>query len=996
MAWFLCQFDQIMSLHQKRYFAFYPHRKLLYNQGMAKSIRAENQNWLLIEKIGSGDAGEVWRVEAETTKQRAVLKRPVQNVSGGTIMRQANQIETEGQILADLDGIDSTRNNILVHTPLLIDKSIEGTSGTSGLFIISEEVSGVSINHLSDQLRLGQSAFSQVLTLKVLAAAFQLLRQVHAKGIVWNDVKMDHIFWDEAQNKMSFIDWGNGLRFDPEAAPDKVNPAMDFQQLIDEGRQLLVQISPVLIQDLGWPLSAKGLNDLDTFHLQMRVEYLENHLAMRVLEYQLLFDKYLQSADDIASINTVLDLKKALERLGVKVEDEKVLAIARKLWLSFLVKNDAESGYKLCQILEENLPLDPKWQLAIYFFKALQAHAHDELHELISTTLNEQWSDAIWVFKRNFDKHFKPEDAKNILLSMRNLFDLSTPGPIILPDSLVPIQKDLDQNISRLSQENSLSPELLSQLKTIQTQLNTNLENWSVLAPNEALGESLLKTRELLGQLTAMGLSIPPNIQLGFTKLLGKIREVYRAWANAELEQAQKLLRELFMLDPNLDYLHDLDNEIHKTGEWVEELKTGPQGEQTLNQFGDYLINTLPSAYHKLGTPGWLTAMYSAATSFKNCQDLQEMRAQLKQIGMPLTWSEYTGLRLEFQTPTSPLAQLNESQETALANFHKALANKNNAQEELEKVKLHLPNYAFLYASLNEKFQQAWLLQTTQWQAPDLSDFPPPDQSRVQEALLVLKFIHDWRQSTQTRSLGLRHKVPQTKQKWAQIEDIVLAGKRWQDLILPTLGRIKQKEWDSFQNLEPKQSPYPDLIHCLRHLSKLHQAWKSIENQGIFPENLADMISHVSQAQNQFYAFWQSLENSEHATNRWLAMVHQGNLSEINQTLLLIMRQLQAVARGLDVLNNPGMARTRLALNSAGEMMFTLVSLNDLILPPSRDFNLYRHWRQQYLDLIQQGNVYQIRENIQSIESIHPLLPWLDELLRRDTDFFKVPDEQRW
>jgi len=73
-----------------------------------------------------------------------------------------------------------------------------------------------------------------------------------------------------------------------------------------------------------------------------------------------------------------------------------------------------------------------------------------------------------------------------------------------------------------------------------------------------------------------------------------------------------------------------------------------------------------------------------------------------------------------------------------------------------------------------------------------------------------------------------------------------------------------------------------------------------------------------------------------------------------------------------------------------------LERLNSLILPPSRDFNLYRHWRQQYLDLIQEGNVNKIRENIQSIESIHPLLPWLDELLRRDTDYFNLPEEQRW
>lgn len=91
---------------------------------MAKLVRAEKQNWLLLEKIGSGDAGEVWRVESETSQQRAVLKRPVQNVSGGTMMRQASQIEAEGQILADLEGVDSSRNHIHVHTPAHRQKPI--------------------------------------------------------------------------------------------------------------------------------------------------------------------------------------------------------------------------------------------------------------------------------------------------------------------------------------------------------------------------------------------------------------------------------------------------------------------------------------------------------------------------------------------------------------------------------------------------------------------------------------------------------------------------------------------------------------------------------------------------------------------------------------------------------------------------------------------------------------------------------------------------------
>ena len=88
------------------------------------------------------------RVRQELADQSGVLKRPLQNVSGGTIVRQAVQIESEGQILKQLGGVEARRNGLQIHTPLLMDESIQGTSRTSNYFIISEQVQGESISSL--------------------------------------------------------------------------------------------------------------------------------------------------------------------------------------------------------------------------------------------------------------------------------------------------------------------------------------------------------------------------------------------------------------------------------------------------------------------------------------------------------------------------------------------------------------------------------------------------------------------------------------------------------------------------------------------------------------------------------------------------------------------------------------------------------------------------------------------------------------------------------
>ncbi len=131
----------------------------------------------MLETVGRGDAGEVLRVQAELGREQGVMKRPVQNVSGGTIVRQARQIENEGQVLALLDGMDVERHGRRVHTPLLMDQSIEGTSSSANLFIISEEVSGVSVSELLRRKMQGGSPISQVIVLKVLAASFQLCKR---------------------------------------------------------------------------------------------------------------------------------------------------------------------------------------------------------------------------------------------------------------------------------------------------------------------------------------------------------------------------------------------------------------------------------------------------------------------------------------------------------------------------------------------------------------------------------------------------------------------------------------------------------------------------------------------------------------------------------------------------------------------------------------------------------------------------------------------------
>ena len=52
----------------------------------------------MLKKLGEGDAGEVFLAESLLEKDRAIIKRPHRSAFTSDRLRQASQIEREGQV----------------------------------------------------------------------------------------------------------------------------------------------------------------------------------------------------------------------------------------------------------------------------------------------------------------------------------------------------------------------------------------------------------------------------------------------------------------------------------------------------------------------------------------------------------------------------------------------------------------------------------------------------------------------------------------------------------------------------------------------------------------------------------------------------------------------------------------------------------------------------------------------------------------------------------
>ena len=963
---------------------------------MAKKVTGRKRVWQLLETVGRGDAGEVLRVQAELGREQGVMKRPVQNVSGGTIVRQARQIENEGRVLALLDGMDVERHGRRVHTPLLMDQSIEGTSSSANLFIISEEVSGVSVSELLRRKMQGGSPISQVIVLKVLAASFQLLQKVHEKGVIWNDVKMDHIFWDAEVNTLSFIDWGNSLDLNSQNSDEKASSLLDYRQLLEEGRALMEQTSPELISDIGWPLSASNLNDQEINHLQMRVEYMETYLSMRIIEYKLLFSRYLKSLDSLEGLRHTLDLMRALQQLGVEVDTADLLAASQGYLLGLLDRGEDKLALEAFQVIEADLSddLSPNWQLAGYLLEHFGESDPVLLAKLLHAVFENNWTDAAWIYRERFLVKQTPPYSDTVINSMRNLQLNLKPYPLIRSD-LESLHEQSQLWLNTAIQK-KLDPESIDILQYLGDRVQLVLESWERLLPGEKLGDKFLLLRQVLERFSALQLRPAVDLQTSLLAAMSRIREIYRAWAESDLPTARKQTRELFLLEPSLGYLPELEAEFARMIDWLETLNQGPAENQPVNRFAVELLSSLPPLADRLNEVPWLNSLLHALSIMKDAQAIDTLREEARLGQWPMKWLELQSLHLEISESVRESIRLDASQLACLAEYHQALKASLMPSSALKKIRQSLPAFHQSYSDLASAFATLFSQLHGEAPLPTIDLFPQEDREQVEQVLEMLETVREWKAHIQSSSPAKYSFPAALLRQWEVLAETQRQDEQWRKQVLPKLTEIKQKRWEEFPVDPPPGSTNDPFAVARAALAKLQLSWKRIPEQGLYRELIEEMIYQVDTAQAHFFQFWQSLQHSNSVVTRWLSGNFQANFSEINQNLLQIARELHNAELALKVLNQPEMARTRMAQNSAGDLMYTLVQLDEHIMPQSRKPSIFRGWQQQYLELLKKGDRRSIVESIQTIEAIHPLLPWFDELVRRDADYFNLPKSHQW
>ncbi len=251
-------------------------------------VTGQQSAWQILKKMGEGDAGEVYLVEALSGGQTAILKRPRMSAFTGDMFRQSAQITAEAKILKALSSAQGFDARIRVKTPALLDQSKPGSEYNSRNFIIVEKAPGLDLGFLARAAQMGLSSANDEVVSglsledRVLVDAIARTGKIPARiliailyrlthfidfihsistangsskisGILWNDVKPDHLFWDPQKSTLTVIDWGNArfLESDQATSDRQFSWLDDYRQLFEEMGKFLAALAPDLKP--GWP-----------------------------------------------------------------------------------------------------------------------------------------------------------------------------------------------------------------------------------------------------------------------------------------------------------------------------------------------------------------------------------------------------------------------------------------------------------------------------------------------------------------------------------------------------------------------------------------------------------------------------------------------------------------------------------------------------------------------------------------------------------------------
>ena len=919
---------------------------------MARILQGKSHQWQLGDRpVGSGDAGEVYAASCvDAPEITGVVKKPARVATGGTIQRQAGQIAQEAQALLRLDGLPQGK----AHPPRLLDEAPELTTGTANYFIVSESAPGEALDAMLVLTRREAKPFPQRVIMTVLDALFDLFSRAHRAGVLWNDVKLDHIYWHNPTGEVTVIDWGNALFLDqPETSTRPTPPRWeDYRQFVETLGAFLERSSPDLYADLGWEEFTRAELDLPTVSiLARRIAYQQEVIALKVMEYQALINVVLAADPDFDGLLAIREYQEILEKIGAPWPRQEVLAYGRNLLQALSSEGDHQGSLRststLFDLFGESLELP--WHLLREVYRQPDLISHQHLADLVKQILNQNWTDALWGLAKIGAENKDPSWWRGLVPVLRQkATGLVTPPPYDITQELLARIK---------SGEEQFQPSLMG--------LTLNREEWRKMGSdpqktpfNYSLMETLSEEKSLPHHL---------RVQLRESYAAGKaaIRELLQAWVELDWEKIERSIKQVLAWDPDRWALMDLANDLESFQRWLKALYEGPEPGTSANAYLQTMLNQKPAVQKILGQPPWyhsLMQMLNLLTSKTGPQPpFNELRNWCPWV---LAVTDPPG---HSQTPDETTI------EETLLHFISHLRGWSDIDAGLQAVIENTPAFHPACVRLAEGFTESLSLNFDPEPYRSLSTHPPhPSLKEGSDSFAIM--LH-WRMSLSDGDLGAAESTicGSTTSQWQILSHACATTRRWVAVIMPVL-RLMLDEKTS-ETLDEALSQEKTLVAILNEMKKTREIWAEVERTGIHLRWLEALEEAIEKGRTRFLDWRNGFEHSGDRIDR-LLYHSQLELIRRNADRWLKLSQHIRLARFHFIKISEGNERKVFRLETLDKILNHLIVVESGLIqdPSARKIPGWQSCLEQIRDTPSSAERQKV---VLSLPEDHPLYTWL-------------------
>jgi len=688
---------------------------------LGQIVSGKKFKWDLVEKLGEGDAGEVYRVETLLKGRQAILKRPRKSAFISDVLRQASQIQTEASLLKALGKITFPGAGTGLAFPGLIDQSTTEDGFGENYFIVIERAGGFDLKSLAQVTHFGlleqfrtsdnfayldflqsMAKFSQLpdqLLIRSLLAVINMLETIHTSevwdnnekrhGLIWNDIKPDHLFWDPQKACLTVIDWGNGffLEADGSTRDRHHSKVGDHYQFIQAMGEFISEANPLLLEKLNWPkvITPGNAYTEGIKPLKERLVSLNNEVLVQLQDLRETINQlYDTSRPGTQELTRSDELQHLLVAYGELPDSARATNFYARVALQLAADHQLEAFQKICQ-RAGNLASasSEKWSLlseiaglAQQSNAPLSAALQAALPGALASGVVDEWPALLWDLFAAIGNDPIPEWWESISRSVRRVH-LKLDQNVLPPRGAITRlyytlqalvlengEKNSRPGYEEIPQTGSQSQNLGNLLKIFDHEVVKKWKEREPAPPNSGIGYHDLDG--LIDEIESVLPDSRHNIQVALNQSQAQAEIALNAWEHRDFESARKALRRILLWDPDRWRLLSAEQAIAQASSWLATVRNGASKDEP---FYDYLSSTELAGRrlrNRVGPANWLDAILDALRRLRKGFKSADLIMDHPEIATDIPWLNEFKSREILSLPHSRLLTLERDTDTTL------------------------------------------------------------------------------------------------------------------------------------------------------------------------------------------------------------------------------------------------------------------------------------------------------------------------------------------